>query len=56
MPKNHHKLGNRKGMPAYRTPSGFKYKKSIQKQVSGLKNYPKNLRASRWEGKTKRSK
>lgn len=30
MAKNQHKLGNRKGSPAYRTPSSFRSRKHLK--------------------------
>lgn len=34
--KNYAKVGNKKGKPAYRTPSSFKIRQSIK--ISNLKN------------------
>ncbi len=30
MARNYAKIGNRKGLPAYRTPSSFRYKQCIK--------------------------
>ena len=38
MAKNQHKTGNKPGKPAYRTPSVFKFRQSVQKREINAKN------------------
>jgi len=51
--KNYAKVGNRKGKPAYRTPSRFIYKKSLEAKKAVARAW--NL-ASRLEFKNVRNK
>ncbi|HLN18588.1 MAG TPA: hypothetical protein VK255_00270 [Patescibacteria group bacterium] len=42
--RNYSKVGGKPGKPAYRTPSSFKYKKSLQN--TSLKNEKRKLEAT----------
>jgi hypothetical protein len=45
--KNHAKVGNRKGNPAYRTPSTFRYQKSVQRRkLWPIENNPNQTKKS----------
>ena len=49
MAKNYHKIGNQQGKPAYRTPSSFKFRQSVQKREINAKNNTGKWQAHRRE-------